>query len=444
MMKIMKIAILGFGREGRSLLKFIRHRREFRGAEVWILDGNRKVEVPRGIHARLGKNYLSHLDDFDLIFRSPGVPYMLPALVQARRKGVQFSSLIALFFDYCPAKIIGITGTKGKGTTATLLYKVLKAAGRDAHLAGNVGTPTLEILPKLKKNSLVILELSSFQLQDLKISPKIAVILDVFPDHQDAHETLKEYYDAKANIARFQNSHDKVFFFKNDRMSAWTARHGRGRKIAIDEKKIKLFASGDVKMPGFHNFKNAVMAATVARALGISNAAIIKAVKRFPGTEHRLEFVRKVRGIAFYNDSASTNPQTAAAAIKAFPGRPKILIAGGKDKNLDYAPLADALKASRMVRVVLFGENKKKIAHAVAHPLRASVSRAPVQFAPNLESAVRAAARAAGRVRIAIRKMRGASRPPVVLFSPGAASFDQFANYAARGAQFKALVKKLG
>jgi len=431
-----KIAILGFGREGRSTLKFLKRMPEFRGAELWILDKNADTKIPRGLHARLGKNYLADLHDFDLVFRAPGIPYTLPSLIRARRRGVRFTSLMELFFTHCPAKIIGVTGTKGKGTTATLLCKILKAAGRDAYFAGNVGTPAIEIIQKLKKGSLVVLELSSFQLQGTKTSPPVALVLDVFPDHQDAHKNLKEYYEAKANIARFQKPHDAVFFFKNSRMSEWVARHGHGKKIAVDEHTFRRFGPETLKMPGFHNFKNAVMAATVARALGVPNHIIAKTAKAFPGNEHRLEFVRKIGGALFYNDSASTNPQTSVAAVKAFPGNPKVLIAGGKDKNLDYAPLAKVLRESRITRIILFGENKKKIERTLRPALKNSVSRAPIQLVSNLQAAVRAAYRAA-------RSVRRAVKPPIVLFSPGAASFDQFENYADRGEQFKRLVRKL-
>ena len=438
MIKTMKIAILGFGREGQSLLNFLKRRPEFRGAEIWILDKNRRTKIPGrsrahpSIRTRLGKRYLSHLHDFDLVFRSPGITYLLPALVRARRRGVPFTSLTALFFEYCPATIIGITGTKGKGTTATLLYKMLKAAHRDAYLAGNVGTPALNVLPKLKKKSLVVLELSSFQLQDLAASPSIAVVLEIFPDHQDAHKNIKEYYDAKANIARFQSPRDKVFFFKHDRMSARMARVGRGKKIAVSDMRFKLFAPEDLVMPGYHNFKNAVMAATVARVLGVPTATIIKMAKTFSGNEHRLEFVRRVRGVAFYNDSASTNPQTTAAAAQAFADHPIVLIAGGKDKGLDYAPLARALNKTHVVRVVLFGENREKIQRAI--------HTANVGLAPNLRSAVRIAYHTA---RTVTTKQPLSRKPPIVLFSPGAASFDQFKNYADRGAQFKGIARKL-
>jgi len=381
------------------------------------------------------------LEDFDLIFRSPGIPYTLPALAKARRNGT-LSSLMALFFEYCPAKIIGVTGTKGKGTTATLLYKILKAAHRDVYFAGNVGTPALKILPRLKKDSLVILELSSFQLQDLTVSPPIAVVLDVFPDHQDAHKDIKEYYEAKANVARFQTPHDRVFFLKNNRMSGWAARHGRGKKIAVDEAAFPHsaarggFGPEDLTMPGPHNFKNAVMAATVARAMGVPSRTIIKTIKAFPGNEHRLEFVRQVGGALYYNDSASTNPQTSAAAVNAFPGHPKILIAGGKDKGLDYAPLAKTLRSARVAQVILFGENKAKIKRAIGPALKTSIAHAPIKIVSNLKAAIHAAREAA-------QLLPHSSKPPVVLFSPGAASFDMFKSYADRGEQFKALVRKL-
>lgn len=358
-----KIAIAGFGREGKSVLKFfLRRNRQFlKKKEVWILDKNGKIKVPRGVNLQTGKNYLKNIAKFNIIFRTPGIPYNFPDLVRARQRGVQISSATKLFFEHVHSmpmtkkpKIIGITGTKGKGTTSTLLYKILKAGGRDVRLAGNIGKSMLGVIGKLKPKSTVILEMSSFQLQDLKISPAIAVILDIFPDHQDSHLSLKEYYDAKSSIVKNQKKRDFVFFFKNNGLSRRTAQKSKGKKIAIDEKTFKLFRQEDLKIRGYHNFKNAVMAATVAQTLGVPDGIIIKAVKSFRGTEHRLELARKIKirgkdgstAIYFYNDSASTNPQTSAAAIKSFPGFKKILMAGGQDKNLDYKPLAEAVSLS--------------------------------------------------------------------------------------------------
>ncbi|MEK7193251.1 MAG: UDP-N-acetylmuramoyl-L-alanine--D-glutamate ligase [Patescibacteria group bacterium] len=411
----MKIAILGFGREGKSVLEFLKKSKQYKGADIEILDKKRD------------KNYLKNFERFELIFRSPGIPYNLPELRAARKKGVQFSSATKLFFAHCPARIIGVTGTKGKGTTSTLIYKILKAAKRDVYLAGNIGTSPLTILPKLKKGSIVVLELSSFQLQDLGESPQIAVVLDVFPDHQDSHLNLKEYYEAKTNIARHQKQSNSIFFFENHPLSRWIASKSRARKYPVDEKQFGLFAPEDLKIKGSHNYKNAVMAASVALRLDIRKNIIIRTAKSFKGLEHRLEFVTSLNGVYFYNDSASTNPNTTAAALHAFPDQPKILIAGGQDKGLNYAPLAKALKREPQTTVILFGENKRKINDAIKHP------GANIQFATTLKDALQHAYSHA-------KKAGGDS---VILFSPGAASFDMFQNYADRGERFKTFVKEL-
>ncbi len=428
----MRIAILGFGREGKSLKAFFRKQSRFRGAKVEILD------------KKFSKDYLRNIERFDVVFRSPGVPYNLPELAKARRAGVRFSSATNLFFEYSPTKnIIGVTGTKGKGTTCTLIYKIFKAAGFDAYLAGNIGKSALDLLPKLKKNSWVVLELSSFQLQDLAKSPSIAVILDIFPDHQDAHLNLKEYYEAKTNIARHQKKSDKIFFFSNNKLSRWAAGKGPAKNIAVSEEKFRLFAPYNLRIPGHHNFKNSVMAATVAKNLGANTEIIVKTIKNFRGNEHRLEFVRRIavrsaRGknkheIYFWNDSASTNPHTSAAAVKSFPNQTKILIAGGQDKGLDYEPLANALKNSQTKLIVLFGENRNKIAGALKKIKNREFKAA---MAGNLRGAIDVAYRFAKRVSFD-------SRGLVILFSPGSASFDQFKNYADRGEKFKKLVKEL-
>jgi len=432
MINTMKIAILGFGREGKSTLKFLKKNQP--KAEIKILD------------RKLDKNYLKNLSDFNIVYRSPGVPYNLPEIQKAIKSDVKFSSSTQLFFDKAKkigCKIIGITGTKGKGTTATLLYKILKACNKPVYLAGNIGKPAIEILNKLKRNSIVILELSSFQLQDLKKSPAIAVILDIFPDHLDAHKNINEYFNAKSAIAKFQNPNDKIFYFSDNRRSKWIASKSRAKKIPVqflDVGRPKIWMSDVqklIKMPGEHNFKNAVMAATVALSLGCPKEKIIKVVKNFPGNEHRLELARKIMIrqahhknkslIYFYNDSASTNPQTAAVAIRAFK-EPKILIAGGKDKGLNYSPLSQAIKNSNTKLVVLFGENKNKIEKTI------SKSGVPIKLVKNLKDAVETA------YHYSIFHIQHST---FIIFSPASASFDIFKDYADRGKKFKELVKNL-
>jgi len=451
----MKIAILGFGREGKSVLKYLKKSPQFKKADISILD------------KKFNKNYLKNLSSFDVVYRSPGVPYNLPEIQKAIRKGVKFSSSIKLFFEQIEewskingqksTVIIGITGTKGKGTTATLLYKILKACGKNVYLAGNIGKPAIELLSKIRinqpnphKSAFVILELSSFQLQDMRVSPEIAVVLDVFPDHMDLHRNLREYFDAKTNIARWQKKSDKIFYFSDNRWSKWIAQKSRGKKIPVDsifsnsrelENKIKEI----IKIPGEHNLKNAVMATIVALSLGCPKEKILKVVKNFRGNEHRLELVRTIRinqlnqhesaSIKFYNDSASTNPQTAAAAVKAFK-EPKILIAGGKDKGLNYSPLASALKNSNTKLVILFGENKNKIKRQATRD-----KRQEVVLVKDLKSSVQFAYKTAKNL---LKSMVNGQWSSVnILFSPASASFDMFKDYADRGKKFKKLVKRL-
>lgn len=398
----MKVGILGFGREGKSVFKFLKKK-------ATILDQKKD------------KNYLKNLNSFDLVFRSPGVPYNLPEIQKAIKAGVKFSSATKLFFELCPAPIIGITGTKGKGTTSTLIYQILKKCGFKVLLAGNIGKSPLEILPKVNKKTWVVLELSSFQLQDLEKSPRVAVVTDVFPDHMDAHKDMKEYVDAKSNIALHQKKSDVIFYFQDNLLSKKIAEKSPGAKIGITGGPFGLK-------------KNYVLASTVTAYLGCPTEKIFHTVKNFRGVEHRMEFAREINGVRFYNDSASTNPQTAAAAVLSFK-EPVVLIAGGKDKNLDYKPLAEAIKKSGNVKmVVLIGENKNKILHSLAG-IRNKELR--IKNATDLKSAVELAHKFA-------RSLIHNSQFIIhVLFSPGAASFDMFKDYADRGEKFKRAVRLL-
>lgn len=421
--EIMKLAILGFGREGKALKAYLR--KKYPKEKIAILD--RKTDP----------DYLRRLGDFDIVFRSPGVPYNFPEIQKALKKGTEFSSATKVFFEEVrknkKGSIIGITGTKGKGTTSSLLYDILKAAKKDAYLAGNIGTPALSILPKLKKNSISVIELSSFQLQGLGLSPDISVVLNVFPDHLDAHRSVKEYLEAKSEIAKNQNKSDVIFYNKDNRNSFLIAQKSKGKKIPISEKEFKLFSPADLKIVGPHNFKNAVMAAEIGLYLGIKPEIVKATVKKYKGLPYRLELVKKIKAdgksIEIYNDSASTNPDTTAAAVKSFK-EPIFLIAGGKDKNLDYAPLGATLKKSSVREAILFGENKAKIEKAVGG--------IEIVLAGNLEEALAAAAKDAKNY---LRFYP--DEKAIVVFSPGATSFDMFKDYADRGKKFSKLAKSL-
>lgn len=419
----MRIAILGFGREGKSVLRFLKKDPRFRSAEVQVLD------------KKFCKGYLKNLSRFDVIFRSPGVPYALPEIKLAKKNGVRISSATKLFFEEAgkrKIKIIGVTGSKGKTTTATLLYKMLKAGGKKVFLAGNIGKSPLDLLPKIQKNNLVVLELSSFQLEDLDKSPQITILLELFPEHLDiksghgGHASLKEYYSAKANIVRFQKKGDAVFFLNHNPITAKIARLSPGKKFPVSEKSMAPFNTSDLRLRGLHMYRNALAAAAAAKYLGVTAKTIKRTAAAFRGIKHRLEFVRRLGKIDFYNDSIATSPAAAAAAIKAFPNNNIILLAGGFDKNLDYAPLAKALRKSGVRLAVLYGQNKKKIQKALHS------TGVPVKLVSNLKEAVKFAYQNAEKLAQA-----------VILLSPAAASFDQFRDYADRGEKFKALVRKL-
>lgn len=425
----MNIAVLGFGSEGRTLLPFLKKSPRYKKAVITVLDRNealapelKKLKVPY----RLGVGYLHDLASFDIVFRSPGIPYLTPEIQKAVKKGVKVSSQTKLFFEELYAArqsaksakpaVIGVTGTKGKGTTSTLIFQMLKNAKYKAVLAGNMGKPMIESLAAAKRADYVVLELSSFQLQDMEVSPDIAVVLDIFPDHLDAHKDLREYYDAKANIGRFQKKSGRIFFYATNAGSVRIAGKSPARKHGITPKNDNLR-------------KNFEMAAAVARTCGCSGSVIEKTVKKFTGIEHRLELVKKIKSITFYNDSAGTNPVATAAAILSFR-EPIVLIAGGKDKGLSYAALAAALKKSAVEFVVLFGENREKIAHEIKPAKRT------ITMASTLKDALKIAFDRA-------KELASQKESAVIVFSPAAASFDMFKSYKERGEIYKKTVNAL-
>ena len=425
----MNIAIVGFGNEGKTLLAFLKKSPRYKQAVITVLDKNEMLTVElkrQKIPYELGADYLKNLKRFDLIFRSPGIPYLLPEIQTARIQGTHISSQTKLFFEELMATrraaksakplIIGVTGTKGKGTTSTLIFQMLKNAKYKTILAGNIGTPMIEALATAKRADYVVLELSSFQLQDMDVSPDIAVVVDIFPDHLDSHKDTREYYTAKANIGRFQKKSGRIFFYATNTLSTRIAAKSPARKHGITPKQDNLR-------------KNFEMAAAVARTCGCSNTIIERTIKKFTGLEHRLELVKKIRSITFYNDSAGTNPVATAAAILSFK-EPIVLIAGGKDKGFSYAPLGVALKKSTVQHVVLFGENREKIAHDI------QTAKRTVTMANTLKDAITIAfARA--------KELAAQKESAVIVFSPAAASFDMFANYRERGLMYKKTVNAL-
>lgn len=448
-----KIAILGLGVEGVTSAKFLSEK----GAKIWILDQRKKEKLEpellallEGIEVQfvLGESYLSSLAQFDLIVRSPGVKRSLPELQQAEKSGVVITSQTKFFFDLCPCSIIGVTGTKGKGTTSTLIYEMLKASGKDVYLGGNIGKPPFDFLNKLTGRSIVVLELSSFQLQDLNKGPHIAVMLMMTSEHLDYHATTEEYIDAKRNILRFQAATDfavinrdypasnesdieangKIFYVSRERETdnGCFAFNGKIiiRKNGNDQEIITV---PEIFLPGKHNLENVCAAVMAADLAGAKKEQIVHVLKTFKGLEHRLELVKEVNGVKYYDDSFSTIPETTIAAIEAFEA-PEILILGGSSKNSDFFELGKVLRGAKNIRAIIgIGEEWERIKEEIS----SNGSILLVEGATSMSQVVQAASKIV-------------KEGDVVLLSPACASFGMFKNYKERGEQFKTEVRKLG
>ena len=445
-----RIALLGLGAENRSVGRYLAGR----GIEFSICDARSEDELPEAGTWRhlarswhLGSRYLESLDEFNLIFRTPGISILNPALVQARQKGTVLHSQTRLFFEGCPAPIVGITGTKGKGTTCSLLFEVFRDGPYgQVWLGGNIGTPPMEFLDDVSGSDLVILELSSFQLQDLDRSPPVAVVLNVTADHLDYHAGRDEYVEAKKSICRNQSEADilivdadcetastfasdsaaRLMEFSLNRPVETGAFLEEGRLWArpFDAGAVPLCHASDLKLRGRHNVANALAAAAAAVAAGAPAGRLTPHLQSFPGLEHRLEHVATRKSVAYYNDSLATTPEATLAAIASFD-QPLLLIAGGSSKGADFTGLAKGITGGDVKALILMaGEEGKRLGDAV----RACGYTGPIEAGcPGIAEAV-----AEGE--------RHAAPGDVVLLSPACASFGMFASYAERGAKFKEAV----
>lgn len=403
-----KVAILGYGIEGLDAEKFLKSQ----GAEITILD------------KKFDKNYLSELHRFDIIVRSPGVYRFLPEIVEAEKSGVLITSAIKIFFENCPGKIIGVTGTKGKGTTSTLIYEILKADGRDVYLSGNIGKPYLELLPHFSKDSWVIMEMSSFQLIDLDLSPRIAVVLNITLDHMDWHKDKEEYVNAKKNIVKHQSSSDWAVINEEYGSSKGFSKDTKAKVVFFSKEKLEDKYKKDLLLRGEHNIENIAAAVAVGNILKINEKTIVNEIRNFKGLEHRLELVDTINGIAFYNDSFATGPQPTIAAINSFT-EPETLILGGSDKGLDYGELRSQIeKRGNVKNLILIGDIGEKIGGGIKGKNIVNLGKTSM-------------------IQIVKKASEVTPKGGVVILSPAAASFDMFKNYKDRGYQFKNALEKL-
>ncbi len=416
-----KIAVLGLGIEGKDAINYLLSKK----ADITLYDQKAEDEldfegVDRSkIKVLIGKKYLSDgLKEFDYIVRSPGVYRYLPEIVEAEKSGVKITSAIKIFFNEAPGKIIGVTGTKGKGTTSTLIYEILKSANKDVYLSGNIGKPYLGLLTKLTEDSWIVMEISSFQLIDMDSSPHIAVVLNITEDHMDWHKNIEEYIEAKKNIVSHQTVSDWAIINQEYETSKNFGAIGKGQKVYFSKSALDKVYKQDLLLRGEHNLENIAAGVETARVIEIDEDIILKTVKSFKGLEHRLELVAEVNGVKYYNDSFATGPQPTIAAIKSFT-ETETLILGGSDKGLDFKELRSEIEIRENVtNLILIGEIGEKIGGGINGKNVISLKYAPM-------------------VKV-VETAKEITKPGgVVILSPAAASFDMFKNYKDRGNQFK-------
>lgn len=446
----MKIALLGFAGEGRAAYDYW----NTPDNDITICDQNTELEVPAGMKSQLGDGYLNDLNRFDVLVRTPALHPgdIVKANPESSHILHKVTSVTNEFFRVSPTKnIIGVTGTKGKGTTTTLITKMLEAAGKRVHLGGNIGLPLLELLKKdVQPDDWVVMELSSFQLIDLKLAPHIGVCLMVVPEHLDWHEDHDEYIATKQQLFMNQTQEDIAVYFADSENSEMIADASVGRQIPYFKEPGALVKDGaisidgqiicrtdELKLLGAHNWQNVCAAVTAVWQVTQNVEALRSVVTTFAGLEHRLEFIREVGGVKYYDDSFGTTPETAIVAIEAF-SQPKVLILGGSDKGATFDALAKTIATSKVRQVVLIGNT--------AHPTYKSAT-------PAIEAALRTAGVMAitSLVKPGLTSMKdivqaahdAAESGDVVLLSAGSASFDLFHNYKDRGEQFKTAVLAL-
>jgi UDP-N-acetylmuramoylalanine--D-glutamate ligase len=448
-----KTAVIGLGREGIELVRFLIEQ----NALVTVLDGATRQKLGAkyleakklGADFRLGGDYLKSLSDFDIVFRSPGISLLQKEFKQAVRKGVEMSSTTRLFFELCPAKTVGITGTKGKSTTTSLIYHLLKDKKKKVYLAGNIGHSPIPLLKKLKKTDVVVLELSSFQLEDLTKSPNISVLLNVVPEHLDRHKTMGKYLLAKQNIYKHQKKSDVLVASRDFGPTRIALQQAKGKTCPVSTKQILkkgiYLTDGEiiyrdiqagrrqvvakvaaVKLRGEHMLENVLPAIGAAILAGSPVKRIEGRLKTFKPLHHRLEVVRTIGKTVFVNDSLGTTPEAAAAAVLAYADVPKTLIIGGVHKGGDIKQLAKTVARSDVRLVMLIGQSAKKF-EPIFKKLAPFVPRKTIV---KFDEAIKTA--------YAKVKDGGA-----VMLVPACASFDMFKDAYDRGDQFTKIVKKL-
>ena len=448
-----KVAIIGIGVSNLPLLEYFYDL----NARVTIFDSKESNQISVEAMQKIekygfefigGKDSLSRLKGFDIIFRSPSCMPDRPELVEAVENGAVLTSEIEMVLKLAPCKVIGVTGTEGKTTTTTLINEIVKKSGRKTYLGGNMGKPIFTKIRNIKPENIIILELSSFQLSDMDISPDISVVTNIYPDHLNVHKSYEEYREAKKNIFKHQSENGIVVLNYDNEFTREFAKEANGKVIFFSSKEklddgfiydktdgtIKYCEDGvrrhimkkeDIKLRGIHNYEN-ICAALAATSSIVDVDTQVKAIEEFTGVEHRLEFVRELNNVKWYNDSIGTSPASTIAGLNSFD-EDIILLAGGSDKGLDYKEVGEAI-ARKVRALILTGPTSEKIENATKQALNGKSIE--IYYTSNMQESVNLAKDIA-------------KAGDVVLLSPASASFDLYKNFEDRGHQFKDCVNNL-
>jgi len=443
-LKQSNIAILGLGVSNIPLLEYLYEL----GSNITVFNtkelDNILIEKLDNLNVKyyIGENALDNLNGFDIIFRSPSILPTRKELIKAKEKGCIITSEVKEVLNLCPCKVIGITGSDGKTTTTTLIDLILKANNYSTHLGGNIGTPLFTKINEMKEEDIIVLELSSFQLMDFDISPNISVVTNISENHLDIHKDYEEYIESKKNIFKYQDSEGLLVTNLDNEITNKFKSNGKTRYFSRSKKLDKGFYTDgkyiyynneiiidtkDIKLRGVHNYENICTALSATIDLIDLNKSI-EAIKEFNGVEHRLEFIREVNGVKWYNDSVSSSPTRTIAGLYSYE-EDIVLIAGGYDKNLDYTPIAKPI-LDKVTKLILLGDTKEKIYEAVTALNKEVNKNIEIYKCNTLQEVVDKA-------------LEVSTEKEVVLFSPASASFDMFKNFADRGLQFKELVNNI-
>ncbi len=421
-LKDKKILILGFGREGQSTLKYIRD--YLPEKHITVADRNQINLTDENVKTVCGENYIDCINGFDIVMKSPGIPFRDVEW----DKNVEISCQTDLFVRFAPCRKIGITGSKGKTTTSTLTYEMLKAAGFDARLIGNIGVPVFDTLESLNGSTVAVIEMSSHQLEFTKASPEISILTNIYEEHLDHYKNgFEGYVGAKLNIMKHQNESNLFIYNAEQGIDEYVdISCQRAKCIGVRSDDSLPFEIENEHLLGEHNRQDVLFAYTAAKSLGASDLSCEKGVQSFSGIEHRMEKVGTFKDITFYNDCIATIPHAVECAVKALKSVDTLII-GGKDRGLDYAEFADYLKNSDIKNII----GTPETGHKIADMLLSFGAEKNIIKAPDLEFAVKAA-------------YEYTEKGKICLLSPAASSYNVYKNFEQKGRHYKELVKKYG